>query len=167
MAHPSLGMPPPDVTAGSPVAAARLREHRERLARLSLEATLRLAPHFRERYDEIALRQLLRDFDRHIEQTARALETGDDHWATNYGEWLVPVYRRRGVPMKDFIAMLAGMRDAALTVLPPEDATALRALVVRWADRLKHHGRLAGDHKGNPIVRFFWKGAGIGDDSVV
>jgi len=37
----------------------------------------------------------------------------------------------------------------------------------RWRARLKHHGRLAGDHKGNSIVRFFWKAAGIGDDSVI
>ena len=22
----------------------------------------------------------------------------------------------------------------------------------------------AGDHKGNSIIRFFWKGAGVGDD---
>ena len=32
-------------------------------------------------------------------------------------------------------------------------------LFARWNDRLKHHGRLPGDHKGNPIIRFFWKGA--------
>jgi len=30
--------------------------------------------------------------------------------------------------------------------------------------RLKFHQRLPGDHKGNPIIRFFFKGAGIGDD---
>jgi hypothetical protein len=30
--------------------------------------------------------------------------------------------------------------------------------------RLMHHRRLPGDHKGNALIRFFWKGAGVGDD---
>jgi hypothetical protein len=128
---------------------------------------MRLGPHFRERYDELALRHMLRDMDRHIEQLARALETGDDSFVVNYGEWLVPVYRRRGVPMKDFIVMLGGLRDAVLTVLAREDAGVARVLIERWAQRLKHHGRLPGDHEGNRILRFFWKGAGFGDDSAV
>jgi len=38
---------------------------------------------------------------------------------------------------------------------------------MRWLARLKFHARLPGDHAGNPIVRFFWKGAGIADDSIV
>ena len=84
-----------------------------------------------------------------------------------YGEWLVPVYRRRHVPMRDFVTTLGGLREAASGVLSAEDARELRELIERWGARLKHHGRLAGDHKGNGIVRFFWKGAGIADDSVV
>lgn len=167
MAHPSLGLPVPDNMAGLPAAAARLRGDRIRLAGLALDAAQRLAPHFAQRYDELAMRRFLRDMDRHIEQLARALETGDDSYVTNYGEWLVPVYRRRDVPMKDFIVLLAGLRDAALSVLPREDARPTRQLIERWAARLKHHGRLPGDHAGNAVVRFFWKGAGIGDDSVV
>ncbi len=167
MVHPSLGLPPSDATAGSPAAAARLRGSRERLAQVALEASVRLAPYFAERYSDLEMRRFLRDLDRHIEQLARALETGEDGYVTDYGEWLVPVYRRRHVPMKDFIVMLGGLRDAALAVLPSDEARLTRALIERWAARLKHHGRLAGDHKGNPVVRFFWKAAGIGDDSVV
>ena len=167
MAHPSLGLPPPDRTAGAPAAAARLRSERNRLAILALEAAHRLVPAFGDRYDDLEKRRFLRDYERHIEQLARALETGDDGFVTNYGEWLVPVYRRRDVPMKDFIIMLGGLRDAALTVLPRDEARLTRELIERWAARLRHHGRLPGDHKGNPIVRFLWKGAGIGDDSVV
>ena len=60
---------------------------------------------------------LLRDYDRHIEQLARALETGEDGYVVNYGEWLVPIYRRRRIPMADFMAMLAGLRDACASVL--------------------------------------------------
>ena len=44
------------------------------------------------------LRLFLRDYDRHIEQLAQALETGEDGYVVKYGEWLVPIYRRRRVP---------------------------------------------------------------------
>ena len=164
MPHPTLGLPPPNATAGLPSAAARLRRERDRLCRLALEHTIRLSPYFREQYDEIGLRLFLRDYEQHVEQLARALETGDDDFVTNYAEWLVPVFRRRKVPMKDFMALLAGLRDAVATVLPPEENEVARVLIGRWAERLKHHGRLPGDHKGNAIIRFFWKGSGIGDD---
>jgi len=164
MHHPSLGLPPDDPTAGLPDAAARLRANRERLARVALEETIRIAPGFDERYSETQLRLFLRDFDRHIEQLARALETANDAYVVSYGEWLVPIYRRRHVPMADFMAMLAGLRDACASVLTPEENEAALQLFERWDVRLKFHQRLPGDHKGNPIIRFFFKGAGIGDD---
>ena len=164
MAHPSLGLPPHDVSAGLPEAAARLRTNSKRLARIALQAAIRLAPGLDERYDETMLRLFLRDYERHIEQLARALETGSDYYVVQYGEWLVPIYRRRHVPMRDFLALLGGLRDAVTTVLTPDENEASVALFERWGARLKHHGRLPGDHKGNPIIRFFWKGAGIGDD---
>jgi hypothetical protein len=164
MAHPSLGLPPHDVTAGLPDAAARLRANRERLARVALQAAMRISPGFDERYDSQMLRLLLRDMDRHIEQLARALETGQDSYVVNYGEWIIPVYRRRGVPVNDFIAMIGGLREAVATLLTPDENEAARALFMRWGARLKAHGRLPGDHKGNSVIRFFWKAAGIGDD---
>jgi hypothetical protein len=167
MAHPSLGLPAPDISAGLPSAAARLRANRARLGRLALQNTVRLVPGFSERYDEDALRLFLRDYERHIEQLARALETGKSSFVTNYGEWLVPIYRRRRVPMKDFMALLAGLRQATATVFSPAENDAAAALFEAWAQRLKHHSRLPGDHKGNPIVRFFWKGAGVLDDEIV
>ena len=167
MPHPNLGQPPADIYAGDPAAAARVRHERDRLARLALEATVRLDPTFMERYGEVKLRLFLRDYERHLEQVARALETGNDSFVVNYGEWLVPVYRRRRVPMRDFAVMLLGLLDVASTVLSPDETRSLVELIARWQIRLKHHARLAGDHKGNPIVRFFWKGAGIMDDKVV
>src|SRR3712207_3195930 len=129
------------MTAGLPEAAARLRANRSRLARLALQATTRISPGFNERYDEDMLRIFLRDYDRHIEQLARALETGEDSYVVNYGEWLMPAFRRRRVPANDFIAMLAGLREASATVLTPSENEAARALFVRWAARLKAHGR--------------------------
>jgi hypothetical protein len=167
MAHPSLGLPPPDRTAGLPAAALRLRANSGRLSRLALQNTVRLVPGFDARYDEVALRLFLRDMERHVEQLARALETGNPSFVTNYGEWLVPVYRRRRVSMKDFIAQLEGLRQAAATVLAPEENAVARELFEAWVQRLRHHQRLPGDHKGNPIVRFFWKGAGVLDDEII
>jgi hypothetical protein len=167
MPHPSLGLPPADTTVGHPDAARRLRANRERLARLALENTVRLAPQFTAKYDETTLRLFLRDLERHIEQLARAMETGVDGFVVNYAEWLVPVYRRRHVPMRDFIAMADGLRHAAATIFSPEETAFAQPMFERWAQMLKHHGRLAGDHTGNKYVRFFWKGAGILDDDIV
>ena len=167
MAHPSLGLPPRDVSAGLPAAAGRLRANRRRLARLALENTVRQTPGFDAAYDDGALRLFLRDFERHVEQLARSMETGDRYFLTHYGEWLVPVMRRRRVPMKHFMALLRGLRDAAATVLTPEESEVAADYVARTEAVLQHHRRLPGDHRGNTIVRFFWKGAGILDDEIV
>jgi hypothetical protein len=167
MPHPLLGLPPADATAGSPRAAARLRAQRGRVAEIALQATLRIDPTFSERHDELALRRILRDEDRHIEQLARALETGEARFVTEYGEHIIPVYRRRGIRMNDYATILGGLREAALSVLPAADAPAATALIDRWIERIRHHRRLPGDHKGNALVRFIWKGAGLGDDTVV
>ena len=167
MPHPLLGLPPADASAGRPDAAVRLRAARDRLARLALEASLRIDPTFRARYDDIALRRILRDNDGHIEQLARALETGEERFVTDYGEHIVPIYRRRDIRMNDYVTVLGGLREAALSVLPGQDAGPTTQLIDRWIERVRHHRRLAGDHKGNPIARFIWKGAGLGDDTVV
>jgi hypothetical protein len=164
MPHPSLGLPPADARAGLPDAAARLRANRERISRVALQSAERLEPGLGDRYDETMLRLFLRDYDRHLEQLAKAMETGEDRFVTNYGEWVIPIYRTRRVSMRDFMALLGGLRDAAGGVLTPDENQVASALFERWNDRLKRHGRLPGDHKGNPIIRFFWKGAGIGDD---
>ena len=50
---------------------------------------------------------------------------------------------------------------------PASDAEVIRAPMAAWVDRLRRHRRLAGDHAGNRAVRFIWKGAGLGDDTVV
>jgi hypothetical protein len=164
MPHPSLGLPPADTSAGMPHAAARLRANRSRIAKLALQAAINRSPGLDERYDETMLRMFLRDYDRHIEQLARAYETGDDSHVVNYGEWLVPVYRRRRVPMNDFVALVAGLEQAAMTLLAPEERAKADEIFDAWALQLKRHGRLPGDHKGNAVIRFFWKGAGVGDD---
>ena len=69
--------------------------------------------------------------------------------------------------MHDYATILAGLRDAARVRAPCETSGWATRLFDRWIGRVRHHRRLPGDHKGNALVRFFWKGAGLGDDTVV
>ena len=166
MSHPAIGLPPSDANAGHPRAAARLRAA-DRLPTTALDAATRVDETLPERYDELMLRKLLRDYDRHIEQLARAIETGEDRFVVVYGETLVPTYRRRGVRMNDVVSLLRGLEEAAVAVGPAAEADLVRRPMTAWIERMRHHRRLPGDHKGNAAVRFVWKGAGFGDDSVV
>lgn len=167
MPHPALGLPPADSTAGGAAIAQRLRLERGRLPALALQSATRIDPSLRQRYDELALRRFLRDYEGHLEQLARALEGGEERHVIMYGEWLVPLYRRRGVRMNDVVSLMRGLEDAAISVVPGVDAGPIRDLMAAWVDRLRHHRRLPGDHAGNATARFIWKGAGLGDDSVV
>jgi hypothetical protein len=167
MSHPSLGLPPADPTAGRPEAAARLRRQRSTLASLALKSALEADRTMADRYDSGVMRTLLRDYDRHVEQFALALETGEARYVTEWAEWIVPIYRRRRIPARDQRTLVAALRPAAAAVLPPQDAAAFGELVDAWFTRLRLYQRLPGDHKGNPVARFIFKGAGVLDDSVI
>jgi hypothetical protein len=167
MAHPSLGLPPSDPTAGLPDAAARLRANRDRIGRLAFEVAVRADPTLADRYGQLTLRQLLRDYQQHVQQLARALETGEARYVTEYAEWLVPIYRRRKVRVNDVATLLNGLREAALSVLPASGVEPTRLVIEQWIARIRGHRRLPGDHQGNAVVRFLFKGAGLGDDTVV
>jgi len=167
MSHPALGLPPADPTAGRPEASASLRRQRSTIAAVALKSALEADPTLGTRHDEIMMRTLLRDYDRHIEQFALALETGEPRYVTEWAEWILPIYRRRRIPAKDQQTLIGALRPAAAAVLPPEDAAALGKLVDAWFKRLYLYKRLPGDHKGNAVARFIYKGAGVLDDSVI
>jgi hypothetical protein len=166
MSHPALGLPPADATAGRPDVAARLRAG-ARLPVTALEAACRIDETLADRHDELMQRRLLRDYEQHIEQLARAIETGDDRFVVAWGESLVPIYRRRHVRMNDVVTLLRGLEEAAVALGPSADAPVIREPIDAWVERMRHHRRLPGDHQGNKAVRFIWKGAGFGDDTVV
>jgi hypothetical protein len=166
MPHPALGLPPSDHGAGHPAAAARIRAA-DRLPALALEAALRIDPTLRDRHDDLMLRRFLRDYEQHIEQLARAVASGEDRYVVVYGEDLVPSYRRRKVRMNDVVALLRGLEEASVALGPAADADAIRAPMAAWIERMRRHRRLPGDHAGNKVARFIWKGAGLGDDTVV
>lgn len=167
MSHPVLGLPPADPGAGHPAVAARLRAAAPSLPTMALRAALQRDPSLSERYDELTLRRLLRDYERHVEQLAKAIATGEERFVTVYAETLVPTYRRRGVRMNDVVTLVRGLEDVAVAGGSAADADAIRVPVAAWVERLRRHRRLPGDHRGNPVARFIFKGAGLGDDSVV
>jgi hypothetical protein len=167
MPHPAIGSPPPDATSGHPAVAARLRGSARPLAARALDAATRVDASLPERYDELMMRRFLRDYERHIEQLCRAIETGEDRFVVIYGETIVPIYRRRNVRMNDVVSLIKGLEDAAVALVPGADADVVRQPTQAWIERMRRHRRLPGDHAGNKAVRFVWKGAGLGDDTVV
>jgi hypothetical protein len=163
MANPYRGEIPADPAAGHPRGAAEIRRRRGRLAQLALAEALEADPTFGTRYEEGRLRLFLRDYDGHLEVLARALAAGDDELIGRYSEWLVPLMRRRGVPMADLATLVRAMLPAVRSVLTPHEAEAAQATVERWAGTLRRARRLAGDRKRNPVFSFLWKGVGIAD----
>ena len=140
-----------------------MRTHWRRLRDVAFAEALERDPTLQARYDERALRVFYRDYEGHFTQLARALESGDDEVVRQYGEWLIPLFRRRHVPTTDLLTFIAAMVPAARTVLMPVEAEALQGIVDRWIARQRRAKKLAGDRRKNPILTFFWKGAGIAD----
>ena len=149
--------------APRPEAAARIRAQRPTLAADGLRAAIERDPGLPVRYDDTQLRLVLRDADRHLLQLASALELGDVDPMTSYVSMLVPLFRRRKMPLDDVATLLLGIRDAVVAALPPADgeaATTVTEIALSTLERPRH---LPGDRRRNPIVSFLWKGAGFLD----
>ena len=159
MSHPSLGLPPPDPTAGLPDAAARVRANRERLAARALRVALDRDPKIAERHDETGLRHLLRDAELLADRVARSMETGDVAPAREYAEWTAPHYRRRRIAMDDLIDLCEGLRAALPSVLAPGEMPAASAPLDAAIKVYRWHRRIAGDaRKKNALLQFIYKG---------
>ena len=160
MSHPSLGSPPPSRAAGLPGAAARLRTARARLGARALEVAIERDPTIRDRYDELGLRKLLRDTEPMIDRLAYALDYGDADGLAGWDDWVVPVYRRKRVPMDDVINLCEGLRLASASVLAPAERPAAGVAIDNAIKVLLWHRRLAGDaRKRNRLLQFIYKGA--------
>jgi len=159
MSHPSLGLPPRDLTAGLPQAAERVRAASDRLAGRAVEVALAETPTMRERYDEVGLRQLLRDAELLVERVALSVGSADPHFTRAYAEVVSPVYRRRNVPLDDLIALCDGIRAALPGVLTPDEQTSAAAALDEAIQVFRRHRRLAGDAgKKNAFAQFLYKG---------
>ena len=160
MSHPSLGLPPRDLTAGLPQAAERIRAASDRLAGRALEVALADTPTMRERYDEVGLRQLMRDTELLLERVALSVASADPYFTRSYAEMVSPVYRRRNVPLDDLIALCDGIRAALPGVLTPDEQAPAGTALDEAIRVFRLHRRLAGDaRKKNALAQFLYKGA--------
>lgn len=160
MSHPSLGLPPPDLTAGAPAAADRVRANAERLAARALEIAAERDPTLVERHDEPALRHLQRDAGTLVERIALSLAADDVTFIREFADAIAPLYRRRAVPMDDLVALMEGLREAIAATLPPDDHEATDRTIDAAVAAFRAYRRLAGDaRKRNRLVTFLYKGA--------
>jgi hypothetical protein len=137
-----------------------LRAARARLGARILEIAVDRDPTFRDRYRELDLRKLLRDTEPMIDRLAYALDYGDPNGLAAWADWVVPLYRRRRVPMDDLIAMCEGLRLASTSVLSPVERPAADAAIDEAISVLRWHRRIAGDaRKRNRILAAIYKGA--------
>ncbi len=160
MSHPSLGNPPPDLTAGLPGAAARLLAASSRLAARALEIAAERDPTLVERHDETALRQLQRDTETLLERMARSIAADDNVFVREFADAIAPLYRRRRVQMDDLVGVLEGLRQATTSVLAPAEVPAAEEAIDAAVAVFRDYRRLAGDaRKKNKVISFLYKGA--------
>lgn len=160
MSHPSLGLPPVGRASGLPPSAARVDGARERLASRALEIAIDRDPTIRERYDELRMRQLLRDTVVLVDRVVDAMAEDDPWPAREFAEAVPPAYRRRKVPMDDLINLCRSIGEAIGAILPPSEMASVDAAIDAMVDRFKWHKRLAGDgRKRNRLLQALYKGA--------
>ncbi len=160
MSHPSLGLPPIDRTSALPPAAARVDAVRERLAARALEIAIDHDPTLRERFDEYAMRRLLRDAVVLVDRVVAALAVNDPEPARAFADATPPAYRRRKVPMNDLILICDSIRAAIGATLASADMGPVDAALDAMIERFKWHGRIAGDaRKKSRLLQAIYKGA--------
>ncbi|HYM84361.1 MAG TPA: hypothetical protein VEY67_09450 [Candidatus Dormibacteraeota bacterium] len=159
MSHPSLGLPPSDMSAGHPGAAARLTASKARLGARALEIALDRDPTLATRSSEAGLRHLLRDTDILIDRLARCVASGEAFFLASFADQVVPVYRRRRVPLDDVANLIESIGIAAASLLSAEERATADAAVAEAVKVLKWHRRLAGDaRRRNPILAALYRG---------
>ena len=113
----------------------------------------------RDRYDELGLRNLLRDAEVHVDRLALCVAGNDPHWLKHFADGSATVFRRRGVPMDDVVNLMNGLKSAARGGLSAEEMVPAE-LAIDEAARVYHwYRRLSGDaRKKNRIVDAIYKG---------
>jgi hypothetical protein len=160
VSHPSLGLPPPNPDTARSDVARRIGDNGPQLAARALAVAIERDPTFRERYDEVGLRQRLRDAELLAERIATAVAEDAPNVAGEYADWTSPVYRRKRVPLDDLISLCEGLRAAIAGASAPSVADAADAAIDAAIAQFKWHRRLAGDaRKRNRLLQFIYKGA--------
>jgi hypothetical protein len=142
------------------VAAARIRGAIEALASRALEWAVARDETLTSRYDELGLRQRLRDAELLADRVALSVAAGDPAPAREYADWTSPVYRRKRVPLDDLINLAEGLRATLPTVVDGEGLAHADAAIDALVAQYRWHRRLAGDaRKRNAFLQFIYKGA--------
>jgi hypothetical protein len=159
VSHPSLGLPPLDVTAGLPDAAKRIRDRAPELAARALAVALDRDSTMRERHDEAGLRARLHDAELLAQRMAICVAANDPTPIREYADWTSPVYRRKRVPLDDLIGLCEGLRAALPLALAPGELDQANTALDAAIEQYRWHRRLAGDaRKKNALLQFIYKG---------
>jgi hypothetical protein len=157
--HPNLGLAPAAMTASHGAAAGKIRSDAARISAGALEAVAEADPTIRTRYDETGLRMLLRDGELLIERLAMCLAGGQNSWLTDYAEWIGPIHRRRGVPLRDLAALCAAIPGQIEPQLSSDELAAATRYLDAAAAVLNRNGRVGGDrHKRNALLKWMYRG---------
>jgi hypothetical protein len=160
VSHPSLGLPPRTTTTAWSDVARHIRDSGPQLAARALAVAMDSDPTLRERYDDIGLRERLRDAELLAERIATAVAEDDPGVAGEYADWTSPVYRRKRVPLDDLINLCEGLRAAIAGASAPPVAAAADAAIDAAIAKFKWHRRIAGDaRKRNRLLQLIYKGA--------
>jgi hypothetical protein len=157
--HPNLGLAPVDMRGGFPDAAARLRAATPAIAVRALENAATADATLTDRYDETGLRRLLRDAELLTQRLAMCLGSANTRWLSEYAEWIVPVYRRRGVSLLDVAAICDGLGHAIGPDLGTDEREMADRSLAAATAVLRRDSRLAGDrHQRNALWKWMYKG---------
>jgi hypothetical protein len=160
VSHPSLGLPPPDLSAGDPAAAAALRRGGPRLRARAFAAALDIDPTMADRHDELVRSALLADLEAFVDRLITAIASADPHAMATFADLVAVRYRKRRIPMDDIVTLCEGLRRAAAAAVEPSAVPVVDEAIDEAITVFKWHRRLAGDaRKRNPFLAFIYKGA--------
>ena len=160
MSHPSLGLPPPDLSAGDRAAAEALRRGGPRLRTRALATALDLDPTLADRHDELVRQALLSDLEAFVDKLIAAVSSGNPRTMASFADLVAVRYRKRKIPMDDIVTLCEGLRRAAVAVVEPAAEPLIDAAIDEGNKVFLWHRRLAGDaRKRHPLLAFIYKGA--------
>ena len=160
MSHPSLGLPPRDLSAGDPASAAAIRSGGARLRARAMQAALDVDPTMAERHSNLARAALLADLEAFQDKLEVAVASGDPRAMATFADLVAVRYRKRKVSMDDVITLCEGLRRAGAAVVEPTAAPSIDAAIDEAITVFRWHRRLAGDaRKRHPLLGFIYKGA--------
>jgi hypothetical protein len=153
-------MPPRDLQAGDPAAAAAIRAAGPRLSARALAAALDIDPSMKERHDDLVRASLLADLQAFVDRLIVAVASGHPHAMATFADLVAVRYRKRKIAMDDVVTLCEGLRRAAGSVVDPSAQPSIDEAIDEAIAVFKWHRRLAGDaRKRNPFLAFIYRGA--------